>query len=411
MIHAGIYYPTGSLKAKLCVSSKDSLYRYLKERSIPHQQCGKLIVASSEAEIPKLHKIFQQAISNGVDLQMIDSDEVKAMEPAVKCMKALHSPYTGIFDSHQYMINLQSDAEAAGTVFVYNCSVLSGNCISDKYSSTDSLDEQHRQKLPQNQNGKVLQQQHQQQQQKEEIVDMKANNGIILETTQGPIQADIVINASGLHSIQFVEHLHGYPRSLIPKAYYSKGNYFDLKCSTPFKRLIYPIPEVGGLGIHATIDLSGAVRFGPDVEWLKEERNEGEMNSNLIGENIIDDIKDDYIHRHSVPSDYNVDPSKAAIFCAAIKNYYPDIRLEDLSPAYSGFRPKLVGPLGSGQGVSSGTIENLNRDLNDFIIEGPKTHGVKGLINLFGIESPGLTSSLSIADYVIKLLEINSPIK
>lgn len=377
------------MKAALCVNGKESLFKYLSERSIPHKQCGKLIVASSDAEVPQLHNIFQQATKNGVDLRVLDSFDVNIMEPGVRCSKALYSPRTGIFDSHQYMQNLQADAEMAGTVFVYNCSVLSGFCNSANREDRDDGVQFKNESLP---------------------ID---KGGIVLESTQGLIHADIVINASGLHSIQFAQQLSGYPQNLLPMAYFSKGNYFDLKSlEPPFRKLVYPIPEVGGLGIHATVDMGGAVRFGPDVEWLVEEpmdvcnsayktpHQSRSSSSFIAGEKY-----DKYQHKHSVPLDYTVDITRKKIFYDAIKKYYPNICEDNLVPAYCGIRPKLYGPSGPGPVITK--LSNNVRNLHDFVIEGPETHGVRGLVNLFGMESPGLTSSLSIADHVAKLLKID----
>ena len=382
VIHAGIYYQTGTLKAALCITGKESLYSYLSERSIPYKQCGKIIVASTDAEVPQLYSIFQQATKNGADVRILDSVDAKIIEPRVQCSKALYSPRTGIFDSNQYMQNLQADAEKAGAVFVYNCTVLSGSCESTNRNDGDNLFQPLYESL------------------------MTRNECIILETSQGEIQADMVINASGLQSVQFVQQFRGYPPSLMPKAYFSKGNYFSLNSSCPpFKKLVYPIPEVGGLGIHATVDMSGAVRFGPDVEWLVEEPIDG---SSLYSHqpdwaSTIGSQKtyDKYEHRHSVPTDYTVDVKRKEIFFNAIQKYYPDICADDLIPAYSGIRPKLFGPSGLGHAGSS------LRNVNDFVIEGSEIHGVQGLVNLFGMESPGLTSSLSIADHVVKLLRRN----
>lgn len=333
------------------------MYKYLKDRSIPFNQCGKLIVASTDADVLELNKVQAQAAKNGVDLRLMDSIDVKIMEPAVKCRKALLSPRTGIFDSHVYMQNLQGDAEASGASFVYNCSVLSGSWS--------------------NEDGEIE---------------------ITLNTSQGVINADIVINAAGLHSIKLVEEFDGYPAHLVPDAFYAKGNYFtlDSSVSSPFSRLIYPVPEIGGLGIHATIDMSGSVRFGPDVEWMKGteiEANNSEKVRNADRE---------YLHRGVVPNDYSVDLKRSQMFADTIRKYWPDISDAMLLPAYSGIRPKLYGPSGFSKFSSP-----RSRNLNDFIIEGSASHGVKGLVNLFGIESPGLTSSLSIADYVVNLLQLN----
>lgn len=370
VIHAGIYYPTGSLKAKMCVTGKRSLYDYLKSRSIPFNQCGKLVIASTEAEVVQLSSVLKQATANGAEMFFLDSQEAKAMEPAVKCLKALYSPTTGIFDSHIYMQHLQGDAEEAGAIFVHNCTVISSTCPqSDIRLAADG-------------------------------------QGITLQTNQGAITADVVINAAGLHSIEFVERLSGFPKENIPRAYYAKGNYFSLdpSLSCPFSRLVYPLPEASGLGIHATIDMAGSVRFGPDVEWIKENKDNMLFNSSLGKDGVnASDQEDLYRHWGSVPSNYEVDAARSGTFVKAIQKYWPDVTSDSLIPAYSGIRPKLFGPSGI---PDSHSIHE--RNLRDFVIEGPRSHGVQGLVNLFGIESPGLTSSLAIADYVVELLHMNS---
>jgi L-2-hydroxyglutarate oxidase LhgO len=380
VIHAGIYYPANSLKAQLCVAGKNLLYEYVKDRDIPHNQCGKLIIASTEAEVPKLNDVLMRAARNGVEMRLLDSSDVKAMEPAVSCFKALYSPTTGIFDSHSFMLNLQGDAESSGAIFVYNCTVLS----STVNQSLGNL-----------------------------------NEGITLETNQGQISADIVINAAGLHSINFVENLLGYPRHLVPSAYYAKGNYFTLDSQhhSPFSRLVYPLPEAAGLGIHSTIDMNGSVRFGPDVEWIRslEGRHRAGMSDNTHTDTLKGtqtdshtdthtgthtDIDSEYQHRDSVPKDYTVDAMRSSAFFSAIKKYWPDVPEHGLVPAYSGIRPKLHGPSGPQNSNS------CDRSLTDFVIDGPDAHGVKGLVNLFGIESPGLTSSLAIAEHISKILRL-----
>jgi L-2-hydroxyglutarate oxidase LhgO len=343
------------------------LYEYVKDRNIPHNQCGKLIIASTEAEVLKLNDVLTKATRNGVEMRFLDSSDVKAMEPAVSCYKALYSPTTGIFDSYSFMLNLQGDAESSGAVFAYNCTVLS----STVNNSTGNLDE-----------------------------------GITLETNQGQISADIVINAAGLYSINFIENLSGYPRHLVPSAYYAKGNYFtlDSQHQSPFSRLVYPLPEAAGLGIHSTIDMNGSVRFGPDVEWIRS--SQGRHCAGMSDDTHTDthtetltDIDSEYQHKGSVPKDFAVDPKRSCAFFSAVKKYWPDVPEHGLVPAYSGIRPKLHGPSGPQNSNSSGRI------LTDFIIDGPDAHGVKGLVNLFGIESPGLTSSLAIAEHISKILK------
>lgn len=356
----------------MCVAGKRSLYEYVKDRKIPFNQCGKLVIASTDAEVIQLSSVLKQATANGADMYFLDYQDAKVMEPAVKCLKALYSPSTGIFDSHVYMQHLQGDAEEAGAVFVHNCTVTSSTCAQSDAG---------------NANG---------------------NQGITLITNQGAITADIVINAAGLHSIEFVERLSGYPKHNIPRAYYAKGNYFSLDPSvaSPFSRLVYPLPEASGLGIHATIDMAGSVRFGPDVEWMKENTDTKPLNLSHVQDKVdVFDEVDPYWHRSSVPSNYEVNEARSETFVEAIQKYWPDVTPKSLIPTYSGIRPKLYGP--SGVPVSQSQIFT-DRNLRDFVIEGPSSHGVQGLVNLFGIESPGLTSSLAIADYVVELLKINS---
>lgn len=350
----------------MCVAGKHLLYDYVKKRKIPFNQCGKLIIASTEAEVQKLNEVLAQATRNGVEMRLIDSVDVKAMEPAVRCHKALYSPTTGIFDSYSFMRNLQGDAEEFGAVFVYNCTVLS-SMANESFGNPDQ--------------------------------------GITLETNQGKINADIVINAAGLHSIDFVEKLSGYPRHLVPRAYYAKGNYFTLDSThqSPFNRLIYPLPEAAGLGIHSTIDMAGSVRFGPDVEWIRRIHGpscEVAVSSTPVTSHETD-IDIEYQHKGTVPEDYTVDPKRSSVFFSAVRKYWPDVPEDGLIPAYSGIRPKLYGPSGAQKSNSC-----TPRNLNDFVIDGPNEHGLKGLVNLFGIESPGLTSSLAIADYIAKILKV-----
>ena len=317
VIHAGIYYPKGSLKARLCVAGRQQLYAYCADHGVSHQRCGKLIVATSAAQIPQLEKILAQGRANGVtDLVPVDLARVRDMEPAVHCVAALHSPSTGIIDSHGLMLAYQGDAEAHGAMLAFTGPVTAGR-VGDK--------------------------------------------GIVLEVGgEQPMQlhARQVVNSAGLHAPALAASLAGFPRAHVPTAYLCKGNYYALAGRAPFSRLIYPIPEAAGLGVHVTLDLAGQARFGPDVEW-------------------IDKI------------DYTVDPQRAEKFYAAIRSYWPDLKDGALSPGYSGIRPKIQAP---------------SEPARDFMIEGPRDHGVPGLVNLFGIESPGLTASLALGDMVAGLL-------
>ena len=317
VIHAGIYYPKGSLKARLCVAGRQQLYAYCADHGVSHQRCGKLIVATSAAQIPQLEKILAQRRANGVtDLAPVDLASVRDMEPAVHCVAALHSPSTGIIDSHGLMLAYQGDAEAHGAMLAFTGPVSGGRVQDD---------------------------------------------GILLEVGgEQPMQvlARRVVNSAGLHAPKVAASLEGFPPAHVPPSYYCKGNYYSLAGRAPFSRLIYPIPEAAGLGVHVTLDLAGQARFGPDVEW-------------------VDKI------------DYTVDPQRAEKFYAAIRSYWPDLKDGALSPGYSGIRPKIQAP---------------SEPARDFMIEGPRDHGVAGLVNLFGIESPGLTASLALADLVAGLL-------
>ncbi len=317
VIHAGIYYPKGSLKARLCVEGRKKLYTYCAEHGVSHQRCGKLIVATSAAQVAELEKIRAHATANGVlDVAPIELAQVREMEPAVRCVAALHSPSTGIIDSHGLMLAYQGDAEAHGAMLAFTGEVGGGHVQSD---------------------------------------------GIVLDVGgEQPMQllARSVINSAGLHAPKVAASLTGFPPAHVPPTYYCKGNYYSLAGRAPFSRLIYPIPEAAGLGVHVTLDLAGQARFGPDVEWIEA-------------------------------IDYNVDPQRAEKFYAAIRTYWPDLKDGALSPGYCGIRPKIQGP---------------TEVARDFMIEGPRQHGVPGLVNLFGIESPGLTASLAIGDLVADLL-------
>ena len=313
VIHAGIYYPRGSLMARLCVAGRRMLYGFCRTSGVPFSKCGKLIVATDAAEEAKLAGIRAAAAANGVDdLRLLTGAEARALEPALSCTAALLSPSTGIVDSHAYMLALQGEAEAAGAMFAFRAPVTGGRATA---------------------------------------------NGIAL-TVGGAdpmtLAAKLVVNAAGLHAPAIARGIHGMPAQMIPTPYYAKGNYFVLSGRNPFGRLIYPVPVPGGLGVHLTIDLGGQARFGPDVEW--------------------------------VPTlDYTVDPARADAFCDAIRRYWPALPAGALQPGYAGIRPKIVPPSVARQ---------------DFVVQGPAAHGVPALINLFGIESPGLTAAIALADEV-----------
>ena len=325
VIHAGHYYPTGSLKAQLCVTGRRQLYTYLEERSIDHKRCEKLVVATSPEDADALNGLKARADANGVEgVRLIEGDTARRMEPALSpdVLAALHSPVTGIFDSHAYFLALQGDLEDQGGQIAFGTPVLRGAVLED---------------------------------------------GIVLETggdSPAVIKAKHVINAAGHRSIDIARRIEGDHCDHVPKAWFTKGSYFSIAGRVPFQRLIYPMATSASLGIHLTIDLGGQGKVGPDAEWLPEGA--------------------------APPFDYEVDPARAERFYAAVRTYWPGLKDGALSPGYSGVRPKLVPP-----GAPSG----------DFRIEGPDTHGSDGLIHLFGIESPGLTSSLAIADRVKSIAE------
>ena len=316
VIHAGIYYRAGSLMAQMCVSGKQLLYAYCGEHGIPHRNCGKLIVATTPKETEKLQSIRAHAEANGVlDMQLLAGEAARALEPALNCDAALLSPSTGIIDSHAYMLALQGDAEAAGAAFAFHTPLLRAKASAGQ-------------------------------------IEIEAGGNAPMT-----LQCDLLVNAAGLGAPTVARNIEGMPIELIPCAYLAKGNYFSCSVRAPFSRLIYPVPEPGGLGVHLTLDMAGQARFGPDVEWVEA-------------------------------IDYAVDPARAERFYPAIRKYWPTLPDGALMPSYSGIRPKIVPPAVATQ---------------DFLIQGPRTHGVSGLINLFGIESPGLTSSLAIADHVGEL--------
>jgi L-2-hydroxyglutarate oxidase LhgO len=318
VIHAGIYYPQGSVKAQTCVAGKWALYDYCASHHIPHRRCGKLIVATSDAQIETLRGIQQKAANNGVDdLIWLSPAEVHELEPAIHCVAALRSPSTGIIDSHSLMLAYLGDAENAGAMLALLSPVRSG-----------------------------------------EILD----NGIALDVDGDEpmgLLANCVVNSAGLYAGEIAHGIKGLPQDSIPPHYYAKGNYYTLAMRSPFNSLIYPVPEAAGLGVHVTIDLAGQARFGPDVEW-------------------IDSIN------------YDVDPHRAEVFYDAVRSYWPQLPDGALQPGYAGIRPKLQAP---GEAAA------------DFVIQGPQVHGVPGLVNLYGIESPGLTASLAIAERVADILD------
>jgi L-2-hydroxyglutarate oxidase LhgO len=318
VIHAGIYYPKGSLKARACVEGRQRLYEYCESHGVPFRRCGKLIVAADDAQIPELQGIRKKAHENGVtDVVEIPAAEAMRMEPALRCVAALHSPSTGIIDSHALMLAYLGDAEAAGAMLALKSPLQ-----------------------------RVL----------------VSREGFELHVESTRIEAKFLVNSAGFRAPSVARLMEGFPAEHIPPEYYAKGNYYSLTSRPPFSRLVYPVPEPGGLGVHVTLDLAGQARFGPDVEWVE---------------------------KFDPRSDYAVDPKRSERFYAAIRRYWPALPDGALAPGYSGIRPKISGP---------------KAPAADFLLQGPAQHGVAGLVNLFGIESPGLTASLALADDVAKLL-------
>lgn len=318
VIHAGIYYPAGSLKAQLCVRGKHMLYDYCAARGVPHQRLGKLIVATTDDEAHLLDGIAERARANGVDdMRKLTAAEAIALEPALRCTAALLSPSTGIVDSHALMLAYQGDAENAGTQCVFHTPMLSAR--------------------------------------------VRPEGGFEVEfggDEAMSLSCNTLINASGIHAPTLARRIAGLPPDTIPQEYLCKGSYFTLSGRAPFSRLIYPVPQHAGLGVHLTLDMGGQAKFGPDTEWIPTE-------------------------------DYTLDPSRADVFYDAVRTYWPALPDAVLAPDYTGIRPKISGP---------------HEPAADFVIAGPAVHGVAGLVNLFGIESPGLTASLAIADETLARL-------
>ena len=313
VIHAGIYYPAGSLMARACVAGKTALVDYCRAHDVPFSLCGKLIAATDEAESAQLLAIRARAERNGVrDLRLLSRPEANRLEPALACTAALLSPSSGIIDSHAFMLALHGDAEAAGAAFAFRTPFLRARA-----------------------DGPGL------------VVETGGDEPMVLACRT-------LINAAGLGAERVARAVREIAPECVPRLRFAKGNYFVLNGRPPFSHLIYPAPVPGGLGTHLTLDLAGQARFGPDVEW-------------------VDRI------------DYTVDPARASGFYAAVRRYWPDLKDEALQPGYCGIRPKLSGP---------------GEPASDFRIDDASVHGVAGLINLFGVESPGLTASLALADRV-----------
>lgn len=320
VIHAGIYYPAGSLKARLCVQGKAMLYAYCNERGVSHRQLGKLIVATHAQQVQTLDGILLKAAANGVhDLRKLSASEACALEPALACEAALLSPSSGVVDSHGLMLALQGDMENAGGLLALMSPV-----------------------------------------QDIGLHQGTATHPILLRTQDGTeLACRVLVNAAGLNAVAMARSMAGLDTLALPQAHYAKGNYFTLAGKAPFSRLIYPVPEAAGLGVHLTLDLGGQAKFGPDVQWVRD------------------------------PADLQVDPSRGDAFYAEVRKYWPGLADGALQPGYAGMRPKISGP---------------HEASADFMIQGPAEHGVPGLVNLLGIESPGLTSSLAIAQEVVHRL-------
>ncbi|MCX8999275.1 NAD(P)/FAD-dependent oxidoreductase [Rhizobiaceae bacterium BDR2-2] len=310
VIHAGLYYPKDSLKARLCVEGRHRLYSFCESHGVPHRRCGKLIVATIPEEIAALEGLLAKGKANGCDdLRLLDREEALSLEPSLSCLAALHSPSTGIIDSHTFMLALLGDAENEGASVAFNTPFEGAAC----------------------------------------------RNGEFVVTAGGAepmeLSTSVLVNAAGLHASTTARRIDGLDAAHIPPTRYAKGSYFLLSGKAPFSHLVYPAPHAHGLGVHLTLDLAGQARFGPDVEW-------------------VDDIA------------YEVDPRRGEGFDAAIRRYWPGLPDAALFPGYSGIRPKICGP---------------DDPAADFRIDGREIHGLAGLVNLFGIESPGLTSALAIA--------------
>jgi L-2-hydroxyglutarate oxidase LhgO len=317
VIHAGLYYPTGSKRAYHCPRGRRMLYDFCASHGVPHRKCGKLVVATNASEMERLEGILKQAMINGVEgVDIIDGGAAKRLEPALACVAAMRSPETGIVDSHRYMLALQGDLEDHGGVI--------------------ALDTPIERLRP-------------------------ARGGWTVDfggADPQSITVDAVVNSAGLGAQKLGRATEGYPAERVPPLFLGKGSYFSYAGRPVFSRLIYPVPIPGGLGVHVTLDMAGRMRFGPDVEWVGEEN-------------------------------YDVDAARSAAFYARIRDYWPGLPDQGLVPDYSGIRPKLTGP---------------KEPAVDFMIDGPREHGLDRLVHLFGIESPGLTSALSLAEEVVDAL-------
>lgn len=322
VIHAGIYYPKDSVRANVCVAGKHALYDYCESHGVSHQRIGKMIVATQDSQIPALHAIADKAAANGVhDLVPLDQEQARELEPNVECVAAMLSPSTGIVDVHEYMLALLGDAESHGAMLALKTPVMEGEVG--------------------NNNGRIV-----------------VSAG---EDADFQLSCDVFVNAAALGAQAVAHSIRGLDARTIPTLHYAKGNYYSLMGRTPFSRLIYPMPDGAWLGVHATLDLGGRCRFGPDLHWVDE-------------------------------LDYDVDAHALDDFYTSIRRWWPALADGQLQPDYSGIRPKIYGP---------------GEEAADFLIQGPQDHGIPGLINLYGIESPGITSSLAIASQVGAMFDGN----
>jgi len=314
VVHAGLYHPPGSLKARLCVAGRRALYAYCRARGVAHRRCGKLVVATDPGQVEALRAVQARAEANGVEgLAWLDGGEARRLEPRLACVAALHSPETGIVDSHGLMRALRAEAEEAGAFVVLRSPVVGGRATA---------------------------------------AGLEVRVGGAEPAT---FLAARVFNAAGLGAQAVADAIEGIRPGAVPPRRLAKGSYYGLAGPAPFARLVYPVPVHGGLGVHLTLDLGGQARFGPDVEWVERE-------------------------------DYRVDPARAEAFYAEVRRYWPGLPDGALQPAYAGIRPKLHGP---------------GEPAPDFLVQREDAHGVPGLVNLLGIESPGLTACLALAEEAI----------
>ncbi len=326
VVHAGLYYPTDSLKARLCVEGRHKLYAYLDAHGLAHRRCGKFIVATDEAQTAELQAIAARARASGVDdIAEVSAAAARAAEPALSCLAALASPSTGIVDAHAFMLSLRGEIEDRGGVLAFNAPLERAEALTDGF-----------------------------------LLHVGGAAPMRLKTRA-------LVNSAGLAAVALARAIDGLDPVHVPQAFFAKGNYFALAGRAPFSRLIYPVPEKAGLGVHLTLDMGGGARFGPDVEWISTPAD-----------------------AMTAEFDHAVDRARGAAFEAAVRRYWPGLGEGALVPAHAGIRPKISGP---------------GEPAADFMISGPEAHRLPGLVNLFGIESPGLTASLAIADEVVARLD------